>query len=127
MPSLVSSRRCLFGIVLAAALIWKSWRTDWVASCQFASADFHPPVSVEQRQAMYRPPVSPLWNPPTAAALTGRAEADWSDAEFFPAGGSYGPTSEPRLQVDVWTMAWKILLPALLAGLLAPVRQESEG
>lgn len=91
--------------LLAAVVLWKMLRVDWIIECEAASADFHPPVSVERFTASYTPPVSPCWAPPTPESLTGRANATWADAEFFAAGGSYGPVSTPALKVN-----WRLTL-----------------
>ena len=86
-------------VVLAILLMWKVIRADWIVECEYAVADFHPPVSVVKSIESYTPPVSPLWNPPTPSLITGRASSTWRDWEFFDAGGAYGPTSEPTLRI----------------------------
>ena len=35
-------------VVLLSLVVWKSFRTDWIVECESASADFHPPVSVDR-------------------------------------------------------------------------------
>jgi hypothetical protein len=99
-------------LVLLSLVAWKSFRTDWIVECEAVSADFHPPVSVDRFTASFTPPVSAYWNPPSPAQFTGRASSSWRDQEFFAAGGSYGPTSEPVLRVN-----WQLSL-AKIAGVL---------
>jgi len=94
-------------------LAWKSCRMDWIVQCDYEWIDTDPPVSVERRIESYYPSVSPIWNPPTPAGITGRANATWNDYEFFIAGGAYGPISEARLHIH-----WKLLLLKLSAVLL---------
>lgn len=97
-------------LVLLSLVVWKSFRTDWIVECESASADFHPPVSVDRFTDSFTPPVSAYWSPPSPAKFTGRASSSWRDPEFFAAGGSYGPTSEPLLRVN-----WQLSL-AKMAG-----------
>ncbi|TLD72553.1 hypothetical protein FEM03_00310 [Phragmitibacter flavus] len=97
-------------LVLLSLVVWKLFRADWIVECESASADFHPPVSVERFTDSFTPPVSAYWNPPTPTQLTGRASSSWTDQEFFASGGSYGPTSEPFLRVN-----WQLSL-AKIAG-----------
>jgi hypothetical protein len=90
--------------VLLSLLAWKILRTDWIVECESASANFHPPVSVERFTDSFTPPVSAYWNPPTPEKLTGKASSSWRAPEFFASGGSYGPTSDPVLRVN-WQLA----------------------
>lgn len=90
-------------IILFAVVAWKLTRTDWIVTCQVAIADFHPPISTSYSSATYRPHVSPFWRPPEPGQIAGRPDATWADHEFFDSGGSYGPISEPVLNVD-WPM-----------------------
>jgi hypothetical protein len=97
-------KRKLIIPMLLSLVVWKVFRTDWIVECESASADFHPPVSVERFTGSFAPPVSAYWNPPSPAKITGRASSSWRDSEFFAAGGSYGPTSEPVLRVN-WQLS----------------------
>jgi hypothetical protein len=97
-------KRGLTLLVLLSLAAWKTFRTDWIVECEAATADFHPPASVERFTDSFVPPVSAYWNPPTAEKLTGRASGSWIDPEFFAAGGAYGPTSDPVLRVN-WQLA----------------------
>lgn len=98
-------------ISLVLVLVWKVVRTDWVVECQMVYLDSRPPASEEQYRGVYRPPVSPLWTPPSPQQIAGRPNAKWGDWEFFYQGGSGGPVSEPMLRVH-----WELLLLKALAG-----------
>jgi hypothetical protein len=107
------TRRIAF-LTLIALIAWKAIRTDWIVECDAAFADFHLTVSSQRYTASYTPPVSPVWVPPDPEKITGRQSATWRDHEFFDAGGSYGPVSEPVLQIH-----WKMILAKLIGtGLL---------
>jgi hypothetical protein len=102
-------------VAFLGVLAWKACRTDWVVQCDYEWTDIDPPPSVEHRIESYYPSVAPLWNPPSPAAITGRANATWNDYEFFIAGGAYGPISEATLHIH-----WKLLL-LKLTGILLPL------
>ena len=93
-------KRGLTLLVLLSMVLWKALRTDWIVECEYATADFHPPCSVDRFTASFTPPVSACWNPPSP----GPTSSSWNNPEFFAAGGSYGPTSDPVLRVN-WQLA----------------------
>lgn len=107
-------KRGLTIAALLSLLVWKAIRTDWIVECESASADFHPPCSVDRFTASFTPPVSACWNPPSPAKIRGLASSSWNHPDFFAAGGSYGPTSEPILRVN-----WQLSL-AKMAGVFGP-------
>lgn len=105
-------------LLLAAflgVLACKACRTDWIVQCDYEWTDTDPPISVNRGIESYYPRVSPIWNPPTPAGITGRANATWNDYEFFIAGGAYGPISEARLHIH-----WKLLVLKVI-GILLPL------
>ena len=110
--------RRLWIALLIGLFCWKALRTDWVVECEAYATDFHPPVSVEHYTASFTPPVSPIWSPPSPQKLSGRESATWSDYDFFEAGGSYGPVTEPVLRINWGISLIKMAAVAFVAWLI---------
>jgi hypothetical protein len=111
----MKTRTKLMLTAFLGVLAWKVCRMDWIVQCDYEWLDTDPPVSVHRGIESYYPKVAAMWNPPTPAAITGRASATWNDYEFFVAGGAYGPISAATLHIH-----WKLLL-LKVGGILLPL------
>ena len=97
--------------VVVALLAWKAIRTDWVVVAPYWFGDptkTTPPGVFTTYD--YRPPISPVWHRPKPGELDPTAK-NWEP--FFPGGGAWGITGEPRLRPN-WMLIGVKLFGAFL-------------
>jgi hypothetical protein len=115
---IILTRHRIFMMIIFAVLAWKMLRTDWIVKCRYEYGDTDPPPTMSYGMEFYHPPQSPILDPPSPAKLTGRADAKWTEWQFFEGGGSWGPVEEPHLHVDWLLMLGKLAGCLLMAGVV---------
>lgn len=103
MKPLILTRHHAFLIMWSSFILWKLWSCDWVVKCRYSYTDTDPPVSVSYGVETFHPPSAPIWDPPTPERISGQAGAKWTDWDFFPGGGSWGPLETPHLHIN-WSL-----------------------